>query len=151
MQNQNKQSVSWFWQPSLRLSWLALAVTILACYAVLVAAVPWWLKVGILTLLVLQAAYQVLRLLRAGLPYKRAGLRLGAQGWQLWNAQTGWQPVQLGVGSMAIPSLVLLRYKHPQHVLYRSVVIAADSLSKDAHRRLRVRLKFSRQCWQAVK
>ena len=151
MPSLNKQSLSWFWQPSYRLSWVALVVLTLACIAVLLAAISGWLKLSILTVLVAQAIWQGVHMLHAELPDKRTGVRLTAQGWQLWNAQAGWQRVQLGAGSIALPTLVLLRYKHPRQLFYRSAVIAADSLTHDEHRQLRVRLKFSRQPCLAVR
>lgn len=123
----------------------------LACFAVLLAAIPAWLKLSLLVLLVIQAICHGLHLLAVEQPNKRVGVRLTAQGWQLWSAQAGWQVVQLGAASIAIPALVVLRYKYPQQIFYRSAVIAADSLTQDEHRRLRVRLKFSRQPWQAVR
>lgn len=126
-------------------------VLTLACFAVLLAAISAWLKLSIVTLLVAQALWHGVRLLHTEQPGKRTGVRFTAQGWQLWNAQTGWQRVQLGAGSIALPALVLLRYKYPQHLFYRSAVIAFDSLTHDEHRRLRVRLKFSRQPWLAAR
>ncbi|HZJ95668.1 MAG TPA: protein YgfX [Thiopseudomonas sp.] len=150
MPNLHKHTVHWFWQPSLRLAWLKLVVISLGCLAVLLSATPVWLKISVGLLLLLHATYLGVQTLRRDQPANRGGIRYTAQGWQLWSAQQGWRSVQLDASSMAIPALVLLRYKTPQQYVYRSVVIAADCLTADQHRQLRVRLKFSRQRWRAA-
>jgi len=151
MQSLNSQAFLCFWQPSLRLSKLTLLVVVLASVAVLLSAIVWPLKFGLLFALGVQASFYLYRLQQQQLPCRRTGLRHDAQGWQLWSAQHGWRSIQLRTDSMAIPALVLLRYRCARHWFYRSAVIPADSLSQDSHRRLRVRLKFSRQRWRAVK
>lgn len=140
-----------FWQPSLRLSKLALLVLLLACLAVFMSAIVWPLKLGLLLFLGVQVSFYLRRLQQQHLPCRRTGLRHSAQGWQLWSAQHGWRSIQLRADSMATPALVLVRYRSARQWFYRSAVIPADSLSQDSHRRLRVRLKFSRQRWRAVK
>lgn len=145
-----KTTTQWFWQPSRRLAGLNLTVLSLACLAVLLSAAPGRLKISLGLLLLLHIAHLTVQFLRGKQPASRRGVRCTAQGWQLWNAQSGWQPVQLAASSMAIPALVLLRYKAPQQSIYRSVVIAADCLTAEQHRQLRVRLKFSRQRWPAA-
>lgn len=151
MQSLNNQVFFCFWQPSLRLSKLVLLLLLLACLAVLLSAIGWPLKLGLLFVLGVQLSIHLYRLQQQQLPRLRTGLRHSAQGWQLWSARHGWRSIQLRADSLATPTLVLLRYRCAQQWLYRSAVIPADSLSQDSHRRLRVRLKFSRQRWRAVK
>ena len=139
------------WQPSLRLSGLALLMSCIACCAVVVAAVAWPWKLVLLLLLVAQSGYQLYHLLHLQQPAQRRGLRRNQQGWQIWTAQQGWQSVQLRADSIAIPALVLLRYRYAHQWFYRTLLVGVDSLSAENHRRLRVRLKFSRQRWRAVK
>lgn len=139
------------WQPSFRLSVFALLMSSLACVAVLISAVAWPWKISALTVLMAQIIYQLVQMQRLQQASQRRGLRHSAQGWQVWDAQQGWRAVQLRADSMAIPSLILLRYRYADQWFYRTLLIGVDSLSADAHRRLRVRLKFSRQRWQAVK
>lgn len=150
MPSQHKQTPQWFWQPSLRLACLNLTVISLACLAILLSAAPVALKNSLGLLLVIQAACLGLQILRRNQPAKRCGVRYTAQGWQLWNARAGWQSVQVAASSLAIPALVLVRYKTPQQYFYRSVLIAADCLTAEQHRQLRVRLKFGRRRWQAA-
>lgn len=77
------------------------------------------------------------------------GLRQNADGWQLWSQRDGWQPVQLMADSLALPWLIVLRFRPAGAWLTRSICIPADSLAPELHRRLRVRLRFSRNRWTA--
>lgn len=107
------------------------------------AAIPWTLK-PLLTLLVLWSWHRVrYRQLQQRHPTVPRRLRHGTEGWQLWSPASGWQDVQLRPDSLALPLLVVLRYRLPGERFPRSLCIARDSLSADAHRRLRVRLRFA--------
>ena len=77
------------------------------------------------------------------------GLRRDDDGWQLWSAARGWHPVQLRPDSLALPLIVVLRYRVQGEWWVRSVCVPRDSQVADVHRRLRVRLKFSRRRWLA--
>ncbi|KPA92766.1 protein YgfX [Pseudomonas asplenii] len=77
------------------------------------------------------------------------GLRRDEQGWQLWSRAGGWQPVRLCRDSLALPWLVVLRFRQPGNWLPRSLCVPRDALAHDDHRRLRVRLRFSRRRWAA--
>lgn len=152
MQSLNRQAFNCFWQPSVRLSQAVIGVLLLAGIAVGLAAIAWFVKLGILILLSLQIGQQWQYMRDCRLPYLRRGLRHTAdQGWQLWSAGYGWRSVQLRADSIAIPALVLLRYRSASQWFYRTALIPLDSLPQDSHRRLRVRLKFSRQRWRAIK
>lgn len=77
------------------------------------------------------------------------GLRRNADGWQLWSVARGWHAVQLRPDSLALPLIVVLRYRLPGDWRVRSVCVPRGSQAADVHRRLRVRLKFSRRRWLA--
>jgi toxin CptA len=83
-------------------------------------------------------------------PHAVTGLRRDRSGWSLWSEAGGWQAVQLRPDSMALPQLVILRFRLADQRRVRSVCILRDSLDADTHRRLRLRLKFSRQRWTAA-
>jgi toxin CptA len=83
-------------------------------------------------------------------PHAVTGLRRDRSGWSLWSETGGWQAVQLRPDSMALPQLVILRFRLADQRRVRSVCILRDSLDADTHRRLRLRLKFSRQRWAAA-
>lgn len=151
MHARSNQSFSCFWQPSVRLSVIVICVYGLAIAGLLLAHIPGLWKLSLALLLGLQMGYQYYLLRCSKTPAWRFGLRHSAQGWQLWTAQNGWRAVQLRADSIAVPALVLLRYRYAHQWLYRSALIPADCLPQDSHRRLRVRLKFSRRRWQAIK
>lgn len=77
------------------------------------------------------------------------GLRRDEEGWQLFSNERGWHRVQLRPDSLALPLIVVLRYRVPGEWRVRSVCVPTDSQAADVHRRLRVRLKFSRRRWLA--
>ncbi|MHC8368153.1 protein YgfX [Pseudomonas sp. ZT5P21] len=77
------------------------------------------------------------------------GLRRDEDGWQLWNQTGGWQAVQLRRDSLALPLVVVLRFRLQGERRVRSICVPRDSQTADLHRRLRVRLTFSRRRWAA--
>ncbi|MGA9701545.1 hypothetical protein [Pseudomonas sp.] len=77
------------------------------------------------------------------------GLRRDDDGWQLFSVARGWHSVQLRPESLALPLVVILRYRLPGQWWARSICVPMDSQAADVHRRLRVRLKFSRRRWLA--
>jgi toxin CptA len=82
-------------------------------------------------------------------PQAYRGLRRDAEGWQLWNQARGWQPVQLRPDSLALPLIVVLRFRLRGERRVRSICVPRDSQAAEVHRRLRVRLTFSRRRWAA--
>lgn len=77
------------------------------------------------------------------------GLRRDEDGWQLFSDERGWHSVQLRPDSLALPLIVVVRYRVQGEWWVRSVCVPRDSQVADVHRRLRVRLKFSRRRWLA--
>lgn len=76
-------------------------------------------------------------------------MRRDAQGWQLWSRGKGWQAMQLRRDSLALPFVVIVRFRLSGERRVRAVCIPRNALAPDQHRRLRVRLKFSRRRWLA--
>ena len=60
-------------------------------------------------------------------------------------------PTGLGLLNMwvALPLIVVLRYRAQGERRVRSICVPRDAQAADVHRRLRVRLKFSRRRWAA--
>ncbi|WP_339070835.1 protein YgfX [Pseudomonas idahonensis] len=77
-------------------------------------------------------------------------LRHSSEGWQLWSPATGWQGVQLRPDSLALPLIVVLRFRLQGERWVRSLCVPRDAQTADEHRRLRVRLKFGRRRWAAA-
>lgn len=138
------------WQASRLLLALYLLALSLAIVALLILPLPAWLRMlGLLSCL-LHAGWVIpshILLSRAG---AWRGLRRDEQGWALWSRRGGWQPVQLRPDSLALPLLVVLRFRLPGQWLARGLCIPRDALPAEQHRRLRVRLKFSRRRWAAA-
>ncbi|MFK3970237.1 protein YgfX [Pseudomonas sp. NPDC087358] len=142
------------WHASRTLLTVYLGVQVLASVSLLLLEIPLWAKsVGLLLCLVHGLRHFKQSILLTD-PRAFTGLRRDDSGWQLWNERGGWQAVQLRPDSMALPRIVVLRFRLVtgtwlQRRWVKSVCIANDALAPDVHRRLRLRLKFSRRRWAA--
>lgn len=137
------------WRPSPRLLGAYAAAQALAWCALALLDIGPWLALSGLSLCLAHAGWTLPRHILLGHPRAWRALRLSASGWQLWREEGGWQPARLCGDSLALPWLIVLRVRLPGGLLTRSVCIPADSLPADTHRRLRLRLKFSRSRWVA--
>lgn len=138
------------WRGSRLLLAAYLACLTLALAATLLLAVPPLLSLGGLVLCLAHAVRVIPRQILLSHPEAITGLRRDAHGWQLWSAARGWHAVQLRPDSMALPGLVILRFRRPGQYFARSQCIGHDALEPVQHRRLRLRLKFSRRRWAAA-
>lgn len=142
------------WQPSRALLTAYLVTQILALASTVFLSIPLWAKaIGVL-LCVLHVSRSLRPLVLLDQPQSPTGLRRDSSGWALWSEEGGWQPVQLRPDSLALPHMVVLRFRAVTgHGLsrfrVRSLCIPADAMAPDCHRRLRLRLKFSRRRWAA--
>lgn len=84
-------------------------------------------------------------------PAAFTGLRRTAPGWELWSEAGGWQAVQLRPDSLALPALVVLRFRLAGEWRVRGLCIPHDAMAPEQFRRFRLRLKFSRRRWAAAK
>ncbi|MFC5697385.1 protein YgfX [Pseudomonas sp. GCM10022186] len=137
------------WRPSRRLLALYLILWFLAVLALSLAELPPWVRMAGLFACVLHAAWCLPRQILLTSPKAFTGLRLDGDGWQLWRESEGWRPVQLRPDSLALPQAVILRFRLSGEWWARGLCIPADALERDQHRRLRVRLGFSRRRWAA--
>jgi len=137
------------WQASRSLLLLYLLALALAFIALIALPVPTWLRLSGMLMCLFHAAWTIPSGILLSSARAWSGLRHEHNGWSLCCRQGEWQPVQLRPDSIALPWLVLLRFRLPGERFSRSLCIAADSLPADQHRRLRVRLKFSRRRWAA--
>ncbi|MDU8541889.1 protein YgfX [Pseudomonas syringae group sp. J248-6] len=139
------------WQASRLLLTAYLAVQLLALVALSwLNIASWALALGVLFCL-MHAAWTLPRSILLSHPAAFTALKRDHQGWQLWNQRDGWQPVQLCPDSLALPLVVILRFRtviagRPGRPI-KSCCIPLDALTPDIHRHLRVRLKFSRRKW----
>lgn len=138
------------WQPSRRLLLLYGLVQALALLSLSLVEIPLWaLALGV-ALCLGHAAWVVPRHILLSTPQAFSGLRCTADGWQLWSASGGWQVIQLRPDSLALPLVVVLRFRLAGERRVRGLCIPHDAMPRDMHRRLRVRLKFSRRRWVAA-
>ncbi len=133
------------WRPSRRLLTLYFSLQGFAVAALLIGDVPPWGVMAGLALAVLHGVWVVPRQVTLSAPSAFTGLRHDGESWSLWNARDGWRSVSLLPDSLALPLVVILRFRLDGERWARSVCIPFDALPVDQHRRLRVRLRFSRR------
>lgn len=137
------------WQASRLLLAVYLSALALALITLFAVELPRWVSLLGACACVLHAAWVLPRQVLLRHPTAFTGLRRDESGWQLFSEHAGWQPVQLRPDSMALPVAVILRFRLAGERRVRGLCIARDALAREAHRRLRVRLKFSRRRWAA--
>jgi toxin CptA len=78
------------------------------------------------------------------------GLRFDSHGWHLLRRDGSEAGADLQPDTFVSAFLTVVRLREPGRLLPVSVILPADSASEDALRRLRLRLRFSRQRWAAA-
>ncbi|WP_236179374.1 protein YgfX [Pseudomonas mosselii] len=137
------------WQGSRLLLTAYLASLALALLTLALMALPGWLR-GLLAVVCLaHACWAIPRRVLLTHPEAITGLRRDLRGWHLYSRAQGWQPARLCRDSVALPAMVVLRFVRKGRRFSQSQCIPWDALDREAHRRLRVRLKFSRRRWAA--
>ncbi|MEO6680487.1 MAG: protein YgfX [Pseudomonas sp.] len=112
-------------------------------------SIPAWASLLGIVLCVAHGFWVLPRQILLTHPQACRGLRHDADGWQLWNQARGWQPVQLRPDSLALPLVVVLRFRRHGERRVSTICVPRDSQAADLHRRLRVRLTFTRRRWAA--
>lgn len=137
------------WQASIRLRAAYAVSQLLAWLALYAMALP--VVVTLVLALACLAHWQWVWPRSIGLNHPRAftGLRRTALGWELWSEAGGWQAVQLRPDSLALPALVVLRFRLAGEWRVRGLCIPCDAMAPELYRRFRLRLKFSRRRWAA--
>ncbi|WP_342030400.1 protein YgfX [Pseudomonas sp. SST3] len=149
MSSPNNQTFECHWRSSGLLLGLYAGTLLLSAATLLVLPVPLWLQLLGLLLCVLHAVWVIPSRILFSSSCSWLGLRHDQHGWSLWSRQAGWQPVQLRPDSIALPLVVVLRFKVPGRWFTRGVCIPRGAMPADQHRRLRLRLKFTRRRWAA--
>nr|WP_269806879.1 protein YgfX [Pseudomonas alloputida] len=127
-----------------------LACQVLAWLAVWASPLPGWLAFLVVATCTAHAGWAIPRRILLTHEHAVVGLRRDVRGWQVFSRACGWQSVRLCRDSVALPGLVVLRFERAGRWLGQSQCVPRDALGPDEHRRLRVRLKFSRRRWAAV-
>ncbi|MCQ4315201.1 hypothetical protein EA797_12025 [Stutzerimonas zhaodongensis] len=147
MSSPSNPSFECSWQASGLLLSLYLAALVLACFTLVVLPIPTWAQVIVLIMCLLHAIWVIPGSILLSRRSSWRALRHAEQGWSLWSRRTGWQPVQLRPDSLALPMVVILRYRMPGDRFSRGICIPRGAMPAEQHRRLRLRLKFSRHRW----
>lgn len=120
-------------EPSRQLRWLLAVLHLLALAALLQADLAWsWQGAGVGLL-----SASLWSGLRTPTP---PTLRAQADGRLLILRGDAWQPVQLSPSSIALPWLIVLRWREGRR--HHALALPADSLDPDTHRRLRLWLRW---------
>jgi toxin CptA len=138
------------WHASRQLLALYLLAWLLALVALMLARIPGWLAILGFLALGLVPFRTLPRHVRLTCRHAFTGIRRDALGWAVWSEAQGWQGIQLTPDSLALPLVIVLRFRLEGERRMRGVCIPRDALPREAHRRLRVMLKFSRRRWQAT-
>ncbi|WP_339412181.1 protein YgfX [Pseudomonas sp. EA_35y_Pfl2_R5] len=138
------------WQPSRQLLLCYALIQGLALLSLVLVEIPLWAHLLGIGFCLAHAAWVLPRHLLLSAPQAYRALRCTADGWQVHSVAQGWQAIELNPDSLALPLIVLLRFRLSGKRRVRSLCVARDSLARDQHRRLRVRLKFSRHRWAAA-
>ncbi|GLO55555.1 hypothetical protein PPUJ20066_15910 [Pseudomonas putida] len=138
------------WQGSRLLLTAYLSCQVLALFTVWVSALPWWLSLAATAASVAHACWAIPRRILLTHPHAVTGLRRDLLGWRVFSRAQGWQPVRLCRDSVALPGMVVVRFVQEGRWLGEGQCVPRDALGADEHRRLRVRLKFSRRRWAEV-
>ncbi|UTW07041.1 protein YgfX [Pseudomonas benzenivorans] len=137
------------WRPSRQLLLCYGLIQALALLALLLVELPPWGYGLVVGLCLAHALWVLPRHILLSAPEAFRALRCDAEGWQLWSEAKGWQAIQLRPDSLALPLIVVLRFRLAGEWRVRGLCIPRDALAHHLHRRLRVRLKFSRRRWAA--
>ncbi|MBH3428976.1 protein YgfX [Pseudomonas alkylphenolica] len=138
------------WQGSSSLLAAYLACQLLAMLGLCLLPLAVWAQVAGIGACLAHAGWMIPRRILLSHSQAVSGLRRDPSGWHLFSLDQGWQPVQLRPDSLALPGLIVLRYRRKGSYWTQGLCIAADALEPVQHRRLRVRLKFSRRRWVAA-
>ena len=131
-----------FWFPSKRLAGLQALLAVVAALGLLGSSLPQPAGAG-LAIWCLAWALRQFGQNRTAAGYRR-GLRYGrGAGWQLWTAAKGWQDIEIGAGSLVTWRLVVLRVRHPGHRVSKALLLPADVMDTQSHRRLRLWLRLT--------
>ncbi|SDT93413.1 hypothetical protein [Halopseudomonas salegens] len=137
-------------QPSRWLGALLLLATLLGCLALYRSNLP--LATAMLGMLVLLGICRWLWPRQVSLRHAHSvtGLRFDSQGWHVLRRDGSETSANLLGDTFVSALLTVVRLREPGRWWSLSVVLPADAASEDALRRLRLRLRFSRQRWVAA-
>lgn len=144
-----------------------LGIQLLALITVWVIDLPVWASTSATLLCGAHGAWVFARHVSLLAPEALTALRRVGDDWQLWSAAQGWRSVELLPDSLALPWVIVLRFRWlapgsayrlaqvlmpytARTPMAHTLCIPRDAMTDAEHRRLRVRLKFSPRRWPAA-
>ncbi len=137
-------------QPSRWLGALLLLATVLACLALYRSSLPLTSALPGMLLLLAFFCWVWPRQVSLRHAHSVTGLRFDSQGWHVLRRDGSETSASLLGDTFVSALLTVVRLREPGRWWSLSVVLPADAASEDALRRLRLRLRFSRQRWAAA-
>lgn len=132
----------WRWRASRQLRWAYLALQGVCLTLSVAVPWPWWAKLALSIACLAHWAWVWPSL--TGRPrHPWQALRHDANGWALQNTQGDWHSLRFLPSTRAMRGLIVLHFKVDGLRFAQSLCLPSDSMDAVAHRRLRVRLRFS--------
>ena len=137
-------------QPSRWLGGLIILLTMLGCMALYRSALP-PLPAALCAVLLWAYCFWVWpRQVSLRHADSVTGLRFDSQGWHILRRDGTEMGARLLADTYVSALLTVVRLRQPGRWLPISVILPADAATEDSLRRLRLRLRFSRQRWAAA-
>ncbi len=137
-------------QPSRWLGSILILTTLLGCLALYRSALPALQATAGALLLWLYCLWVWPRQVSLRHADSVTGLRFDHQGWHVLRRDGSERGASLRSDTFVSALLTVVRLREPGRLLTTSVILPADAAAEDALRRLRLRLRFSRQRWVAA-
>lgn len=137
-------------QPSRWLGFLLLLSTLLACLALYRSSLPLLAAMPAMLALLASCCWLWPRQVSLRHAHSVTGLRFDSQGWHVLRRDGSETSAHLLGDTFVSALLTVVRLREAGRWWSLSVVLPADAASEDALRRLRLRLRFSRQRWAAA-
>ena len=137
-------------QPSRWLAVLLLASSLLACLAVYQSALSLLPRILCVLLVCSYAPWIWPRQISLQHPHSVTGLRFDSDGWHILRRDGSEAAAQLLADTYVSAMLTVVRLREQGRWRAVLVVLASDAASEESLRRLRLRLRFSRQRWAVV-
>lgn len=137
-------------QPSRFLALTLLSFSFLALVALYRSSLPVMLALPLMLLVVGYVMWVWPRQISLRHAQSVTGLRFDGEGWHLLRRDGSESSAQLLSDTFVSALLTVVRLQEPGRWWSVSVILPADAATEDALRRLRLRLRFSRQRWVAA-
>lgn len=137
-------------QPSRWLGVLLILLTVLGCMALYRSAIPALPATLGALLLWVHCMWVWPRQISLRHAQSVTGLRFDSEGWHVLRRDGTEGGASLLGDTYVSALLTVVRLRQPGHWLPVSVILPADAATEDSLRRLRLRLRFSRQRWVAA-